>query len=139
MSKHLRMVDLYNNGVEYEVIVVQYNKYNGDLYYIKVMDLDEIDSERMRRILRRRDADRLEVWDLLDTITLTNGVNALEYFNQLVLVRTQSGEIMKPDARRRGVRLVSKPVQKAAVAQSDVPSPVKQGKRAPKADAAETE
>lgn len=143
MSKHLAMVDLYNNGVDYEVVVVQLNKHNGDLYFIRVMDLDEIDRDRMRRILNRRDAERLEVWDLLDTITLNNGVNALDYFQQLVLMRTQSGEIMRPDASRRGSRLMGGSgvrVQAAKPAQTEqAPAPVKQGKRAPKADAESSE
>jgi hypothetical protein len=142
MSKHVKMVDLYNNGILYEVIVIHHNPENDDLFYIRSLDLDSIDSDRMRRILRRRDADRLAMWDLLDSITLNNGVNALQYFHQLVMVRTGSGEIMKPDIRRRGARVRPKVVQKAqqtqAAPNANVPAAVKQGKRAPKPDA-ETE
>lgn len=136
MSKHVKMVDLYNNGIEYEVIVVQYNKYNGDLYYIRTLDLDDIDMGRMRGILNTRNADRMEVWDLFSTITLPNGMNALEYFQQLVLCRTESGEHIRPDARRRGVR-VRKAIPKAApqAAQEDaVPAAAKKGTRAPRPD-----
>lgn len=137
MSKHVKMADLYNNGIAYEIVVVQENKSTGDLFFIKTMDLDEIDMERMRRILRRREADRLAVWDLLDTITLPNGVNALEYFHQLVLVKTLSGEIIKPDPRRRGIRVGggAAPKFNDDQSQESAPAAVRQGtKRAPKPD-----
>jgi hypothetical protein len=140
-SKHLKYVDLYNNGVLYEVIVVQFNKENGDLFYIRTMDLDPIDADRMGRILKRRDAERLALWDLLDGITLNNGMNALNYFHQLVMVKTNSGEIMKPDIRRRGARIRPKtrqvqPTPENASEQA-LPAAVKQGKRSPKPDATE--
>jgi hypothetical protein len=136
-SKHLKYVDLYNNGVVYEVIVLQFNPENGDLFYIRTMDLDSIDADRMGRILKRRDADRLAMWDLLDGITLNNGMNALKYFHQLVMVKTGSGEIMKPDIRRRGARIRTKrqvaPTPQNASEES-LPAAVKQGKRPPKPD-----
>lgn len=103
MYKHVDMLDLYNNGIGYEVIVIKRNKANGDVFYIRTDQLDEIDYNRMAGILRRRDAQNYEMWDLLSQITLGNGMNALEYFHQLVMIRTRSGELMRPNPRRAGM------------------------------------
>lgn len=152
MSQFVKMIDLYNNGIEFEVIVINHNPANGDLFFIRTQDLDSIDYERMARILRRREADgRMPLWDLLDSITLKNGMNALKYFHQLVQVRTSSGQIIKPDTRRRGSRpKMSQMVSAPTVANTELnavqapdavatnvqapPAPVRQGKKTPKPD-----
>lgn len=88
---HTEWVDLLNNGVAVEVIVMKRDQRNGDLYFIRTDYLDEIDRRRILQILKKRDADKYPLWDLLDNTTLGNGENALEYFHQLVRVVTESG------------------------------------------------
>lgn len=99
---HVTLIDLFNNGIDYEVIVLKMNKGNGDVFFIRTDYLDDIDRNRAGMILSRRDAARYEAWDLFAQITLANGVNALEYFHQFVKVKTRSGEIMAPNLYRTG-------------------------------------
>ena len=99
---HVTLIDLFNNGIDYEVIVLKNNKVNGDVFFIRTDYLDDIDRNRAGMILSRRDAARYEAWDLFAQITLANGVNALEYFHQFVKVKTRSGEIMAPNLYRTG-------------------------------------
>lgn len=99
---HVTLIDLFNNGIDYEVIVLKHNKVNGDVFFIRTDYLDDIDRNRAGMILSRRDAARYEAWDLFAQITLANGVNALEYFHQFVKVKTRSGEIMAPNLYRTG-------------------------------------
>lgn len=99
---HVTLIDLFNNGIDYEVIVMKNNKANGDVFFIRTDYLDDIDRNRAGMILSRRDAARYEAWDLFAQITLANGVNALEYFHQFVKVKTRSGEIMAPNLYRTG-------------------------------------
>lgn len=104
---HVEWVDLEENGVAVEIIVMKRDKRNNDLYFIKTEELDEIDRRRLNQILRKRDAGKYELWDLLDNTILGNGENALEFFHQLVRVRTDSGQILIPGAGRTGVILRS--------------------------------
>jgi len=99
---HVTALDLFNNGIDYEVVVLKQDRNNGDVYFIRTDYLDEIDYQRIGQILTRRDAGRMEAWDLFSGITLGNGMNALEYFHQFVKVKTRSGEIMAPNPRRQG-------------------------------------
>lgn len=100
---HVEWVDLYNNGVAVELIVIKRDPRNGDLYYIKTEELDDIDRRRIISILKKRDAGKYELWDLLDNTTLGNGENALEFFHQLVHVQTVSGQTLTPNAGRAGI------------------------------------
>lgn len=101
--KHYRSMDIYGNGVGYNVVIVKESP-NGDVYFIKEEDLDGVDVRRMQAILNRRDADRNPLWDVMSQVTLKNGMNALEYFHQLVQVRTASGQIISPSNTRQGMR-----------------------------------
>lgn len=99
---HVAAFDLYNNGIDYEIIVMKHNKTNGDLFFIRTDYLDDVDRRRVLQILRKRDAEKYEAWDLFSQVTLANGLNALEYFHQYVKVRTRSGVIMAPNQFRAG-------------------------------------
>ena len=96
-------MDLYGNGVAHDVVIVKHDEGNGDIAFIKVSDLDNIDKARMRQILTKRNADTMPLWDVMAQVTLKNGVNALSYFHQLVKVKTRSGQIITPSASRRGI------------------------------------
>lgn len=102
--RHYVSMDLYGNGIGYNVVIVKEDENNGDVYFIKEEDLDQIDRKRMRQILSKRNADQYPLWDLMAQTTLKNGVNALEYFHQLVQVRTASGQIIPPSSARQGIR-----------------------------------
>ena len=99
---HIAWVDLYNNGVLIEVAVVALDEKNGDLYFIPIAALDNVDRARLTLIIEKRDAHKYPRWDLMSTTTLKNGVNALEYFNQLVKVRSVSGQIFSPGSGKIG-------------------------------------
>lgn len=110
---HVEWIDLDDNGVAVECIIVKRDQRSGDLYYIKTEELDQIDRDRMTSILRKRDAARYELWDLLSNTTLGNGENALEFFHQLVKVRTARGVIMVPSPSRVGFVAVPEDQQTA--------------------------
>jgi len=123
------LVDLYDNGIGHEVIVMKEDKTNGDFYYIKVESLDDVDRKRMQTILMRRDARSLELWDLMSNITLGNGVNALEYFHQLVKIKTKSGKHISPTSGRRGMTVNIAP-DKSQFAETGEAPAAKAGKKA---------
>jgi hypothetical protein len=102
---HIEWVDLGDNGVAVEIVVVKRDSRNNDLYFIKTEDLDQIDRNRLTSILRKRDAGKYELWDLLDNTVLGNGENALDFFHQLVRVRTDRGQFLVPGAGRAGIAL----------------------------------
>lgn len=100
---HIEWVDLDNNGVAVEIVVMKRDPSSGDLYYIKIADMDEIDRNRLVHILQGRDSGRHELWDVLHNTVLANGENALEFFHQMVKVQTASGVTMSPGVGRHGI------------------------------------
>lgn len=128
---HIAWADIHNNGLLGEIAVVAIDPKNGDLYFIPITTLDSIDRERLLRVISKRDAQKYPLWDLLDSTTLKNGLNALEYFNQLVRVRSMSGQIFAPNNGLIGAngRLSVKPnlnVSPAVGVQNLVQAPIKQ-------------
>lgn len=99
---HIAWVDVKNNSVAEEVAVVGIDPKNGDLYFLPINALDSVDRDRLIHIISKRDAEKYHLWDLMSTTTLKNGMNALEYFNQLVTVRTIGGQLIKPGAGKIG-------------------------------------
>jgi len=106
---HYRAMDIYGNGIGYNVVILKEDP-NGDVYFIKEESLDEIDIKRINRILNRRDANKTPLWDVMSQVTLKNGMNALQYFHQLVQVRTKSGQLISPSATRRGLHQTANPM-----------------------------
>jgi len=106
---HYRAMDIYGNGIGYNVIIIKEDT-NGDVYFIKEESLDHVDIKRMGDILKKRGANNAPLWDIMDQVTLKNGMNALEYFHQLVQVRTKSGQIISPSSTRRGLRQTANPM-----------------------------
>lgn len=96
---HIEWIDLLNNGQLHEVAVVKRDQI-GNVYFIELRSLDIIDRRRIAGILSNRNAASVELYELLSQITLGNGVNALEYFHQLVKVRGVNGIVEKPQVGR---------------------------------------
>lgn len=92
---HIFWVDLKGNGIFTEVAVMKKDTL-GNTYYFPTNALDNIDKARLHKIVTNRNAGSFELWDLMSQITLNNGVNALEYFHQLVRVISPSGQIYNP-------------------------------------------
>lgn len=102
---HIEWIDLRQNGVLVECAVMKRDR-NGNIYFIQTNVLDNTDRRRLGRILSNRNAKQFALWDLMSNITLNNGVNALEYFHQLVKVITPSGVISNPRSGEIGTGIV---------------------------------
>lgn len=89
---HVAQADVLGNGEGIAIAVVAIDANNQDLHYIRLDRLDEIDLRNLAKILQSRDAGRWPLWDLLSQRHLPNGMNALNFFNQLVWTRTISGQ-----------------------------------------------
>ena len=98
---HIFWIDLEQNGVLVQCAVMRRDG-QGNIYYIPLENMDDVDRMRLLRIVRNRNANNFELWDLMSNITLNNGVNALEYFHQLVTVITASGVKAQPSVGRMG-------------------------------------
>jgi len=92
---HIEWIDLNNDGTLTEVAVMRRDGL-GNMYFVRLDNLDEIDKKRLFKIVTNRNAELYELWDLMSNVTLGNGVNALTYFHQLVKVRTPAGKVMTP-------------------------------------------
>ena len=107
--QHVQYLDLFGNGILKEVVVVK-EEINGDKYFIQTDVLDMVDLERLRHILDKRDSNMYPMWDLMGQTMLRNGMNALEYFHQLVRVKTAAGPIVQPGRSGTNVVQVRVPV-----------------------------
>ena len=101
---HVKWVDLAGNGTLVEVAVVKEDP-EGNMFFFELGKLDAIDRQRIFKILTKRHAASFPLWDLLAQHTLGNGMNALDYFHQLVKIFTPSGRIIDPRAGVMGARL----------------------------------
>lgn len=110
--QHVQYLDLYGNGIFTEVVVVK-EEVNGDKYFLQTNLLDIIDLERLRNILDKRDSAAYPMWDLMANTMLRNGMNALEYFHQLVRVKTKAGPIVQPGKAGQRVVQISVPQEDA--------------------------
>ena len=80
--KHIFLLDIQDNGQLREVAVMKKWE-NGSVSYIDVGLLDNIDRGRMKDIVTGMHKDNYELYELMFQKKLSNGINALEYFNQL--------------------------------------------------------
>lgn len=103
---HVEWIDLKGNGVLVECAIFKVDDF-GNTYYIEIPNLDSIDKNRLSRILQGRSATSFPLWDLMSQVTLNNGVNALNYFHQLVKVITPDGVVMNPRAGTVGTGSVN--------------------------------
>lgn len=133
---HIEWIDLKNNGVLVECAVMKKDA-RGNIYFIQTNVLDNTDRRRLGRILANRNAKNFPLWDLMSNITLNNGVNALEYFHQLVRIITPQGVVMSPRSGEVGTGVVS---AASAPASAQAPKAAAAKKKTSKVtDEAETE
>lgn len=97
---HIKFIDLDNDGVMKECALMHVFD-NGDIAYIPITSLDAIDRNRLLKIVTSDHATMFELHELMKNHTLKNGMNALEYFHQLVEKRTATGQ--KIGAAQRGI------------------------------------
>lgn len=98
---HIEWLELNSDGILHECAIMKRDGY-GNVLFFKTNDLDEIDKRRLAGILVDRNARSFELWDLMMQKTLGNGVNALQYFNQLVRQLTPNGRILDPRSGQMG-------------------------------------
>lgn len=92
---HTQWIDLKNNGVLIECAVLKEDGF-GNVYYIEIPSLDGIDKNRLTRIIATPRSADIPLWETMGNSMLKNGMNALEYFHQLVKIITPEGVIMNP-------------------------------------------
>jgi len=102
---HINWIDLQGDGTVVECAVMR-EDVQGNVSYLQIDKLDNVDKQRLMKILKTRNIENMELWDAMSTVTLGNGLNALKYFHQLVRVITPNGQIMKPQVGKQGVVLV---------------------------------
>ena len=92
---HTKWIDLKNNGVMVECAVLKTDGF-GNIYYVEIPSLDNIDKDRISRMLGQPRAKEIPLWEIMGNTQLRNGMNGLDYFHQLVKVITPEGVIMNP-------------------------------------------
>lgn len=98
---HLEWLELHGDSILHECAIMRRDAL-GNLLYFRVNDLDDIDKQRLVRILASRNARQVPLFDLMSNHTLGNGVNALVYFTQLVKQLTPGGKILDPRSGQVG-------------------------------------
>jgi hypothetical protein len=92
---HTKWIDLKNDGVMVECAVLKTDGF-GNIYYVEIPSLDNIDRDRLGRMLGAPRSREIPLWETMAQTTLRNGMNGLDYFHQLVKVITPEGVIMNP-------------------------------------------
>jgi len=92
---HTKWIDLKNDGVMNECAVLKEDGF-GNIYYIEIPALDNIDRDRIARMLTSPRSKEIPLWEIMGNTQLRNGMNGLDYFHQLVKVITPEGVIMNP-------------------------------------------
>lgn len=99
---HVEWFELRGDGILHECAVMKRDPH-GNVLYIQINNLDDIDKRRLATILADRNARQFELWDLMAQRTLGNGINALEYFHQVVKVLTPQGKVIDPRQGQLGI------------------------------------
>lgn len=109
---HTRWINLKGDDIMIECAILKEDNF-GNLHYIEIPNLDDIDKRRLTKILMDRNVNNFELWDLMGQKTLNNGVNALRYFHQVVKVISPEGTVMDPREGHVGIG-------KVAIGNSDI-------------------
>lgn len=88
---HVELIDIEDTGLLKEVAVVK-REQDGSLHYIDIDSLAQIDKGRLKKILMSQHSDKYPLWELLSQSTLSNGMNALDFFHyNFVKVKRPAG------------------------------------------------
>lgn len=77
---HIYHCDIDDSGLLKEIALVKKAK-DGTIYYIDVGPLHEIDKARLKKAVTSQYAAERPLWEILSNITLSNGMNALDFFH----------------------------------------------------------
>ncbi len=102
---HIKWIDLQGDGVLTECAVMNEDRF-GNITFIRVNYLDQVDRRRLLKIVSNRNALNFPLWDLMSNITLNNGINALTYFHQMVEMITARGKLMRPKTGEIGTGVI---------------------------------
>lgn len=102
---HIWWIDLDGNGMFAECAVMKKDNL-GNTYFFPLNALDGVDKGRLSRIVQNRNAKNFELWELMEQITLNNGVGALDYFHQLVEMISANGKRVRPQEGLVGTGMV---------------------------------
>lgn len=91
---HIDYRDIYDDGMRHEVAIVK-TRDNGGYDYIIIAQLDDLDKGRLKKILMSQYANQTELWNLMANEQLSNGMNALDYFHQMVKKKNVQGNVHK--------------------------------------------
>lgn len=81
-QNHIEYLDVDGSGIKKEIVVLK--KWdNGALTYIDLTMVDKIDKARLKQVLQHPGAQNpsMQLYQIMSTITLSNGLNALDYFH----------------------------------------------------------
>lgn len=87
---HVYHIDWDDNGIQKEVAVVL-EAPDGTIYGILVENLHPIDRKRLQRFVTSIHADKYPLWELLSQGKLTNGMNALDFFHEIIKRKAPRG------------------------------------------------
>lgn len=77
---HVFLCDVDDTGLLKEILVVKKFE-DGSVYYVDINSLHNIDKSRIKKIVTSQHATKYECFELLSQATLSNGLNALDYFH----------------------------------------------------------
>ena len=117
-QQHIELKDVDGTGILKEVVIMK-RWDNGSYSYIETALLDQVDKGRLKGIITNEFSDKFEVWELCSHTTLSNGVNALDYFHQLAKHHLEKGSVAAPASGLGGVAAI----KNAAVIGSDFTNP----------------
>lgn len=116
--QHVELKDVDGSGILREVVIMK-NWDNGSYSYIETALLDNIDKGRLLGIVTGRGADKYEAWELCEMVTLSNGMNALDYFHQVTRHKREQGSNM---SQGKGLNTVAA-IRNHAIIGSDFTNP----------------
>lgn len=77
---HVFLCDVDDSGLLKEILLVKQFA-DGSIYYVDINSLHNIDKSRIKKIVTSQHATKYDCWELLSQSTLSNGVNALDFFH----------------------------------------------------------
>jgi hypothetical protein len=92
--RHIYVIDWNDDGLLKEFAVVMETP-DGSIWGIEIEKLHPIDKRRLKKVISSIHADKYELWELLSQSTLSNGMNALDFFHaNYVKVKRPRGAVV---------------------------------------------